>query len=136
MKVFVKDNLYMAEKGSYFRESVKIDGDFLVPKRTIFWKDVIVTGSLYLCPQCCISGNVKCNGAVIGPYSVIKGEIDSGDEQLTVCDKAAVRVIKSNGNVLLRDGVQSNEVHAVNLLVMGKIKCNKLMGKNTRVVSN
>ncbi|HJJ28645.1 MAG TPA: polymer-forming cytoskeletal protein [Methanocorpusculum sp.] len=136
MKVFVKGNQYMAEKGSYFRESVKIDGDFLVPKRTIFWKDVVVTGSLYLCPECSISGNVTCNGAVIGPCSVIKGELNAGEEQLTVCDNAAVRIIKSTGNVLLRDGVQSTEVHAENLLVMGKVRCNKLMGKKTKVVSN
>ncbi|HJJ47525.1 MAG TPA: polymer-forming cytoskeletal protein [Methanocorpusculum sp.] len=136
MIVFVKDNLYMAEKGAYFRESVKIDGDFLVPKRTIFWKDVVVSGSLYLCPECTISGNVSCNGAVIGPGSVIKGEFNAGEEQLTVCDNAAVRLIKSTGNVLLRDGVQSNEVHAENLLIMGKVRCNKLMGKKTKVISN
>lgn len=136
MKVFVQNNLHMAEPGSYFRESVKIDGDFLVPRRTIFWKDLVVTGGLYLCPECTISGNVTCNGAVIGPGSIIKGEIDAGEEQLTVCDNAAVRVIKSTGNVLLRDGVQSSEVHAENLLIMGKVRCNKLMGKKTKVVRN
>ncbi|HJJ29793.1 MAG TPA: polymer-forming cytoskeletal protein [Methanocorpusculum sp.] len=136
MKVLVKDKLHMAEAGSYFRGSVQIDGDFLVPPRTFFWKDLVVTGNLYLCPESHVAGNVTCNGAVICRDSVIEGELDSGSEQLTVCDNAKVRVIKSDGNVLLRPGIVSSEVRGVNILVMGKIQCAKLMGKNTRVVTN
>lgn len=136
MTIFVKDKMHMAEAGSYFRESVKIDGDFLVPPRTYFWKDLVVTGSLYMCPESHVAGNVSCNGAVICRDTVIEGELDSGKEQLTVCDNAKVRVIKSDGNVLLREGMTSSEVHGVNILVMGKIQCAKLMGKNTRVISN
>ena len=136
MKIFVKDNLHMAERGSYFRDSVKIDGDFLFPSRTYFWRDLVVTGNLYLCPESHVAGNVKCNGAVICRGSVIEGELDSGEEQLTVCDKAKIRVINSSGNVLLRPEMVSAEVHGVNILVMGKIYCGKLMGKNTRVISN
>jgi len=136
MKVLVKDNLHTAEPGSYFRGSVMIDGDFLVPPRTFFWRDLVVTGKLFLCSESHVAGNVTCNGAVICHDSVIEGELNSGEEQLTVCDNAKVRVIKSDGNVLLRPGIISAEVRGVNILVMGKIQCGKLMGKNTRVVTN
>ena len=136
MKVFVKDNLHMAEAGSYFRDSVKIDGDFLVPPRTHFWRDLVVTGKLLLGPQSHVAGNVKCNGAVICHDAVIEGELDSGLEQLTVCDNAKVRVIKSEGDVLLRPEIVSAEVSGINILVVGKVQCGKLMGKNTRVITN
>ena len=36
MKVFVKGTTYLAEPGSYFKDSVKIDGDFMVPPKTQF----------------------------------------------------------------------------------------------------
>lgn len=136
MTVFVKDGLHMAKKGSYFRESVKVDGDFLVPPRTQFWKDLVVSGTLYLCPESHVAGNVSCNGAVICRDCVIEGELSSGKEQLTVCDGAKIRIIRSEGDVLLRKGAVSSEVHGVNVLVVGKIHCAKLMGKNTRVVSD
>lgn len=121
MKVLVKDNLHMAEAGSYFRGSVLIEGDFLVPPRTYFWRDLVVTGKLFLCPESHVAGNVTCNGAVVCRDSVIEGELNAGTEQLTVCDNAKVRVIRSDGNVLLRPGVISAEVRGVNILVMGKI---------------
>ena len=88
MKVIVKDNLHTAEPGSYFRGSVMIDGDFLVPPRTFFWRDLVVTGKLFLCPESHVAGNVTCNGAVICHDSVIEGKLNSGLEQLTVCDNA------------------------------------------------
>lgn len=96
----------------------------------------MVTGKLFLCPESHVAGNVTCNGAVVCRDSVIEGELNAGTEQLTVCDNAKVRVIRSDGNVLLRPGVISAEVRGVNILVMGKIQCGKLMGKNTRVVTN
>ena len=43
MAIFVQDTLHMAERGSYYEGSVKIDGDFLVPPRTEFWKDIVVS---------------------------------------------------------------------------------------------
>ena len=94
MKVFVKGTTYLAEPGSYFKDSVKIDGDFIVPPKTQFWKDLVVSGHLSL-----------------GVGSRV-------------------------GNVLLRPGIVSDEVHGENILVMGKIHCGKLMGRNTRVVTN
>lgn len=136
MAVLVKDNLYMAEPGSYYRESVKIDGDFLVPPRTYFWRDVVVSGKLILCPESHIAGNAECHGAVVARGCIIEGELDSGEEPVVVCDGAKVRIIRSTGNVLLRPGITSSEVRGENILVMGKIQCGKLMGKNTRVVSN
>ncbi|HJJ90787.1 MAG TPA: polymer-forming cytoskeletal protein [Methanocorpusculum sp.] len=136
MKVFVKDRTYLAEPGSYFKDSVKIDGDFIVPPKTQFWKDLVVIGHLSLGVCSRIGGNVACNGAVISCGCLIEGELNSGFEQLTVCDNAKVRVIHSKGNVLLRPGIISDEVYGNNILVMGKIHCGKLMGKNTRVITH
>ncbi|MDO5845382.1 MAG: polymer-forming cytoskeletal protein [Methanocorpusculum sp.] len=136
MAVLVKDNLYMAEPGSYYRGSVKIDGDFLVPPRTYFWRDVVVSGKLILCPESHIAGNAACRGAVVARGCVIEGELNSGAEPVVVCDGAKVRVIRSTGSVLLRPGITASEVRGENILVMGKIQCGKLMGKNTRVVSD
>ncbi|HJJ42553.1 MAG TPA: polymer-forming cytoskeletal protein [Methanocorpusculum sp.] len=136
MKVFVKDKLYMPEKGSYFNKSVKIDGDFLVPPRTFFWKDLEVTGSLYLCPESHITGSVTCCGAVICRDCVIEGELNSGNKELIVCDNAKIKIINSEGDVLIRKGIVSSEVRGINILIMGKIQCAKLMGKNTRVISS
>lgn len=136
MKVFVKDTTYLAEPGCYFKKPVKIDGDFIVPPKTQFWKDLVVTGTLSLGVGSRVGGNVTCNGAVISRGCLIEGELISDTEQVTICDGARVRAIRSNGNVLLRPGIVSDEVHGENILVMGKVHCGKLMGRNTRVVTN
>ncbi|MDU9376608.1 hypothetical protein McpSp1_12310 [Methanocorpusculaceae archaeon Sp1] len=136
MKVFVKDRTYLAERGSYFKESVKIDGDFIVPPKTQFWRDLVVTGNLSLGVGSRVGGNITCNGAVISRGCLVEGELVSDTEQVTICDGARVRVVKSNGNVLLRPGIVSDEVHGENILVMGKVHCGKLMGRNTRVINH
>ncbi|MDR3102645.1 MAG: polymer-forming cytoskeletal protein [Methanocalculaceae archaeon] len=136
MKVFAKGKIYLAEPGSYFRGPVKIDGDFIVPPRTQFWKDLVVTGRLSLGASSRVGGSVSCSGAVVARGCVVEGELTAGTDQVTVCDGARVRVIRSEGNVLLRPGIVSEEVHGGNILVMGKIHCGKLMGRNTRVITN
>ncbi len=136
MKVFVKGKTYLAEPGSYFKESVKIDGDFIVPPKIQFWKDLVVTGHLSLGVGSRVGGNITCNGAVISRGCLVEGELVSDTDQVTICDGARVRVVKSNGNVLLRPGIVSDEVHGENILVMGKVHCGKLMGTNTRVITN
>ncbi|HJK41481.1 MAG TPA: polymer-forming cytoskeletal protein, partial [Methanocorpusculum sp.] len=108
MKVFVKGTTYLAEPGSYFKDSVKIDGDFIVPPKTQFWKDLVVSGHLSLGVGSRVGGNITCNGAVIGRGCLVEGELNSGSEQLTVCDGARVLVIRSEGNVLLRPGIVSD----------------------------
>lgn len=136
MKVFVKGTTYMAEPGSYFKDPVKIEGDFLVPPKTQFWKNLVVTGTLSLGAGSRVGGNILCNGAVIGRGCLVEGELCTGQGQVTICDGARVRVIRSEGNVLLRPGMAADEVHGENILVMGKVHCGKLMGRNTRVVTN
>lgn len=136
MKVFVKGSTYMAEPGSYFKESVKIDGDFIVPAKTQFWRNLVVTGNLSLGVGSRVAGNIRCNGAVVSRACLIEGELIASDGQVTICDGARVRVIRSEGNVLLRPGMSADEVHGENILVMGKVHCGKLMGRNTRVVTN
>ncbi len=136
MVILVQDSLHMAERGSYFEGSVKIDGDFLVPPRTEFWKDVDVAGSLYLCPESHIKGNVSCSGGVICRGCVIEGDLVVNGGELTLCDGATIKRVLSSGDVFIRPGVTAAEVRGENILVLGKIQCGKLMGKNTRVVSS
>ncbi len=135
MTIFVQDTLHMAERGSYYEGSVKIDGDFLVPPRTEFWKDIVVSGCIYLCPETHVKGNVICKGGIIGRGCVIEGDLTADGGELRICDGAAVHRIISTGDVFLRKDVSASEVRGNNILVMGKIQCGKLMGKNTRVVS-
>ena len=135
MAIFVQDTLHMAERGSYYEGSVKIDGDFLVPPHTEFWKDIVVSGNIYLCPESHVKGNVTCKGGVICRGCVIEGDLIAEDGELRICDGASVHRIISTGDVYLRKDVISSEVRGNNILVMGKIQCGKLMGKNTRVVS-
>lgn len=135
MTIFVQDRLHMAERGSYYEGSVKIDGDFLVPPRTEFWKDIVVSGNIFLCPESHVKGNVTCAGGVICRGCVIDGDLIAEGGELRICDGAFVHRIISTGDVYLRKDVSASEVRGNNILVMGKIQCGKLMGKNTRVIS-
>lgn len=135
MAVLYKDNQYMAEKGSFFRDSVKINGDFLVGPRSTFRKNLVVCGNLYLCPECQVKGNIICYGGVVSRGCVIEGELKVLAGPTTLCDGASVAKLTSQGDVLIRPDVQAKEISGDLIVVMGKIKCGKLMGKKTRVVS-
>ena len=135
MAVLVKGRKYMAERGTFLQGSVKIDGDFLMAHRCTIWGNLVVTGNLYLCPECQINGNVLCTGGVIGRSSAINGTVTATEGPLIVCDGAKIREINCKGDVSLRPEVSSESVTGVNILVLGKVHCGKLMGKNTRVIS-
>jgi len=137
-KVHVKDSNYMAKRGSFFQGSIKIDGDFLLGTRSTIWGNLVVAGNLYLMSECQINGNVTCAGGVIGRGTVVTGTFTTTQENgsLTVCDGAKINVISSSGDVYLRPDVTSAEVFGNNILVQGKVHCGRLMGKNTRVISN
>ncbi|HJJ54860.1 MAG TPA: polymer-forming cytoskeletal protein [Methanocorpusculum sp.] len=135
MAVLYKGNQYMAERGSFFSESVKIDGDFLVGPRSTFWKNLVVSGNIYLCPECHIKGNVLCYGGVVGHECIIEGEFKAIAGPVTLCDNAALGKVTCQGDVMVRPGVRASEVYGDMITVVGKAKCGKLMGKKTRVVS-
>jgi len=135
MAVLYKGNQYMAERGSFFRESVKIDGDFLVASRSTFWKNLVVSGNLYLCPECQIKGNILCYGGVVSRGCIIEGELKAIAGPVTLCDGAFIGKVTSQGDVIVRPGVRASEIYGDLITVMGKVKCGKLMGKKTRVVS-
>lgn len=88
MKIFVNGTTYLAEPGCYFEKPIKIDGDFIVPLKTQFWKDLVVIGTLSLGVGSRVGGNITCNGAVISCGCLIEGELISDTEQVTVCDGA------------------------------------------------
>lgn len=136
MAIIYKDNQYMTKCNSFFPESVKIEGDFLVGSRSTFWKNLVVTGNLYLCPECQIKGDVTCHGGIISRGCCIEGELRVFDGDLTLCDGAQMGKVVSQGNILIRQGVIAREIYGDMILVAGKIQCSKLMGKKTRVVSS
>ncbi len=135
MAVFYKGNQYMAEHGSFFRESVKIDGDFLVASRSTFWKNLVVFGNLYLCPDCQVKGNVLCWGSVVSRGCTIDGELKAIAGPVTLCDGAKIGKVNSQGDIFVRPGVTASEIYGDLITVMGKVHCGKLMGKKTRVIS-
>lgn len=135
MAVIYKGTQYVAETGSFFRESVKIDGDFTVAPRGTFWKDLVVTGNLYLAPLCQIKGNVSCKAAIVSRGCIIDGTMTITEGPLTLCDGADVQKVTCAGDVLIRPGVCAREVHGETITVVGKVHCGKIMGKKTRVVS-
>jgi len=136
MVVFVQGTKYMAPRGSFFQGSVKVDGDLLLGQRSTIWGNLVVNGNLYLMPQCQINGNVTCNGGIIGHGTVISGTYYVNQGTLTVCDGAKIHTITSTGDIFLRPDVTSEEVSGINILVLGKVHCGRLMGKNTRIISS
>ncbi len=134
MKIFRDGNTFIAPAGSYFEGNVKINGDFLVPPLTHFWGVLDVEGNLELGPNSSVRLRVRCNNAVIGPNTIIKGPLKaSGD--VTICDSAKIENIEAAGDVILRPGVETGDVKSEGTIyVYGKVKSGKLFGRQVKVL--
>jgi predicted acyltransferase (DUF342 family) len=129
-----KGNTFFAQKGTYFEGNVKVDGNFVVPAHTHFWGRLTVTGTLELGPRSSVALDIICWDAIIGSQSRIKGPIVAHGD-VTILDHAAVHSVKAGGNVLLRTGVHVGDVISdETIIVHGKIKSGKLVGKNMQVI--
>jgi predicted acyltransferase (DUF342 family) len=135
-KVIKKGDTFYAEKGAYFDGNVKIDGDFIVPAHTHFWGRLNVSGRLELGPRSSVALGISCGSAIIGSNARIKGPIvATGD--VTVLDHAIVHSLQAAGKVILRQGVRVGDVSSGDTLVIhGKIKSGKLIGKNVKVLGD
>ncbi len=127
---------FFAKKGSYFDGNVKIDGDFVVPADTHFWGKLDVAGRLELGPRSTVAKSVTCRSAIIGSSVHIKGPlVAEGD--VTILDNAAVRSVQAGGKIILRNGVRVGDVTAQDALIIhGKIKSRKLIGKSVKVLGD
>lgn len=135
-KVIQKGDTFFAQKGAYFDGNVKIDGNFIVPARTHFWGRLTVTGTLELGPGSSIALGLDCWSAVIGSHTKIKGPIVAHGD-VTLLDSANVQSVKAGGKVILRTGVHVGDVTSSDtIIVHGKIKSGKLIGKNIKVLGN
>ena len=129
-----KGNTFFAQKGTYFEGNVKVDGDFIVPAHTHFWGRLTVTGSLELGPRSSVALDISCWNAIIGSQCRIKGPIVAHGD-VTILDHAAVHSVKAGGTVLLRTGVHIGDVTSDDTIIIhGKIKSGKLVGKNMKVI--
>jgi predicted acyltransferase (DUF342 family) len=134
--VIQKGDTFFAEKGAYFEGNVKIDGNFIVPERTHFWGRLFVTGTLELGPRSSVALDVNCWNAVIGSQSRIKGPIVAHGD-VTILDNAVVQSVNAGGKVILRTGVHVGDVTSNDtIIVHGRIKSGKLIGKNMKVLGN
>jgi predicted acyltransferase (DUF342 family) len=135
-RVIRKGATFFAEKGAYFEGNVKIEGDFVVPQRTHFWGKLTVTGALELGPRSSVALDITCGKAIIGSQSRIKGPIVS-EGDVTVLDHSIVHSIQAKGNVILRPGVSVGDVECAGTIVVhGRIRSGKLVGKTMKVLGN
>jgi Integral membrane protein CcmA involved in cell shape determination len=127
---------YYAPKGAYYEGNVKIDGDFIVPPRTHFWGRLVVTGRLELGMKSSIALDVECGSAIIGSHARVKGPLVAAGD-VTLLDHCAVYSVKAGGNVMIRPDVHVGDVTSDNaILVHGRIKSGKLIGKTMKVLGN
>ena len=134
--VIQNGDTFFAPKGAYFEGNVKIDGNFIVPAHTHFWGRLSVSGTLELGPKSSIAGDVDCWNAIIGSHSRIKGPLVAHGD-VTILDHAMVHSVKAGGKVILRTGVHVGDVTSSDTIVVhGKIKSGKLIGKNMKVLGN
>jgi len=132
-KVIQHGETFFAPKGAYFDGNVKIDGNFVVPTHTHFWGRLNVSGRLELGPRSSVALGITCGSAIIGSQVRVKGPIISTGD-VTILDNAVVHSIQADGKVILRQGVRVGDVISKDtLIIRGKIKSGKLVGKNVKV---
>lgn len=134
MKIFRDGNTFIVPAGSYFEGNVRINGDLIVPPLTHFWGVLDVDGDLELGPRSSVKLRIRCNNAVIGPNTIIKGPLlASGD--VTICDSASIDLIEAGGDVILRPGVETGDVRSEGTIyVYGRVKSGKLFGRQVKVL--
>jgi predicted acyltransferase (DUF342 family) len=134
--VIRQGDTFFAQKGAYFDGNVKIDGNFIVPAHTHFWGRLDVTGRLELGPRSSVALGITCKSAIIGSSVRVKGPIVA-QEDVTILDNAAVHSVQAGGKVTLRTGVRVGDVTAQDALIIhGKIKSGKLIGKSVKVLGD
>lgn len=134
--VIRQGDTFFAQKGSYFDGNVKIDGNFIVPAHTHFWGKLDVTGALELGPRSTVALGITCRSAIIGSSVRVKGPVVA-EGDVTILDNAAIQSVTAGGKVTLRTGVRVGDVTAQDSLVIhGKIKSGKLIGKNVKVLGD
>jgi cytoskeletal protein CcmA (bactofilin family) len=135
-KVIQKGDTFFAEKGAYFDGNVKIEGNFIVPAHTHFWGSLNVSGRLELGPRSSVALGITCGSAIIGSNVRVKGPIVATGN-VTILDHAIVHSIIADGKVLLRQGVRVGDVTSKDTLIInGRIKSGKLIGKSVKVLGD
>lgn len=135
-KVIQKGDTFFVQKGEYFEGNVKIEGNFIVPAQTHFWGRLTVTGTLELGPGSSVARAVNCWNAIIGSHATIRGPLVAHGD-VTILDHATVHSVKAGGKVILRTGVRVGDVTSSDtIIVHGRIKSGKLIGKNMKVLGN
>ena len=134
--VIRQGDTFFAQNGAYFEGNVKIDGNFVVPPRTHFWGRLDVTGQLELGPRSTVALGITSGSAIIGSNARIKGPLVA-EHDVTVLDNAVIHEIRAGGKVTLRTGVRVGDVTAGDsLIIHGKIRSGKLIGKTVKVLGD
>lgn len=126
VKYHPRSNTYVIEKGAFFEDDLKLDGNAIVGQDVKFWGGLTVTGRLELGKGSAVQGNVKARSALVCAAVKIQGNIETVSE-LVLLDKARVNAVACQGDIRVRPGCIIGSVKAGGTLeLIGKVSVKKV----------
>jgi cytoskeletal protein CcmA (bactofilin family) len=127
-------NTFIIKRKAFFEDNISFDGNVIAGPGANFWKNVKTTGRLELAKGSVIGGSVKADHAIIGPRSVIKGNVDVTTD-LTIMDNTTVYGnVNCGGQLSIRPGCRLDSAKAgISIVLIGQVLVRDLT-ECTRVV--
>jgi predicted acyltransferase (DUF342 family) len=126
VKYHPRSNTYVIEKGAFFEDDLKLDGNAIVGQDVKFWGGLTITGRLELGKGSAVQGSVKARSALVCAAAKILGNIETVSE-LVLLDRARVNAASCQGDIRVRPGCTIGSVKAGGTLeLIGKVSVKKV----------
>ncbi len=130
----LESNTYIAEKRSYFKNEIRLDGNLIAGALSNFWESLYATGSVELGKKTIIRGDLQGKRILLGAGSEVHGNLHA-EEEAILLDGAIVKgSATSGGQMKIRPGCKIEFAKAdKELELVGKVHIGEIES-GTRIV--
>ncbi|MBP2030201.1 putative acyltransferase (DUF342 family) [Methanohalophilus levihalophilus] len=134
LKYHPESNTYIAEKRSYFKDEIRVDGNLIAGALSNFWKSLSATGTVELGKRTIVRGDLKATRILLGPGSEITGNLHAEDEAILLDGAIIGGSATCGGQMKIRPGCKIKFAKADRELeLVGKVHIGEIES-GTRVV--
>lgn len=134
LKYHPESNTYIAEKRSYFKDEIRVDGNLIAGALSNFWKSLHASGSVELGKKTIVRGDLQAKRILLGPGSEIHGNLHADEEAILLDGSVVNGSATCGGQMKIRPGCKIEFAKADRELeLVGKVQIGDIES-GTRVV--
>jgi len=130
IKAHTGSNTLIIAKNTNYAKPINYRVNLIAGTNARIMEKIVISGDLELGKGAQVTGDVKAKNVILGPWSVIRGNLTASGDLVALDHSKVIGTVKCGGSAMIRPGVAFGSLEATGLVeVYGRKPAKNTVGK-------